>query len=175
MLVLQACALVLYPIKFIDGKMLQTYHEFNWGYGLGWGATIFMLGGGILLCLRTDIFPKIPVSRYGWNVALGAKRGAAVTPDVALGEEVAWPTSNSLHWLPLVLVFFPAWAPFQSKQAAPGEEHKADTQLWRPLEGAYRAKLAGAAEVQGQRCNELCRPELPRILMVFLLSHFNRH
>lgn len=54
--VLQACALVLYPIKFIDGKVLQTYHEFNWGYGLGWGATIFMLGGGILLCLRTDMY-----------------------------------------------------------------------------------------------------------------------
>ncbi|KAF6728802.1 Transmembrane protein 47 [Oryzias melastigma] len=55
-LVLQACALVLYPIKFIDGTVLQTYHEFNWGYGLGWGATIFMLGGGILFCLRTDIY-----------------------------------------------------------------------------------------------------------------------
>ncbi|XP_060910716.1 transmembrane protein 47-like [Labrus mixtus] len=54
--VLQACALVLYPIKFIDGTVLQTYHEFNWGYGLGWGATIFMLGAGILFCLRTDIY-----------------------------------------------------------------------------------------------------------------------
>ncbi|KAM6970286.1 transmembrane protein 47-like [Aplochiton taeniatus] len=54
--VLQACALVLYPIKFIDGTVLQTYHEFNWGYGLGWGATIFMLGGGILFCLRTDMY-----------------------------------------------------------------------------------------------------------------------
>ncbi|CAL8303381.1 unnamed protein product [Gadus morhua 'NCC'] len=54
--VLQACALVLYPIKFIDGNVLQTYHEFNWGYGLGWGATIFMLGGGILFCMRTDIY-----------------------------------------------------------------------------------------------------------------------
>ncbi|XP_062341891.1 transmembrane protein 47-like [Osmerus eperlanus] len=54
--VLQACALVLYPIKFIDGAVLQTYHEFNWGYGLGWGATIFMLGGGILFCLRTDMY-----------------------------------------------------------------------------------------------------------------------
>lgn len=54
--VLQACALVLFPIKFIDGTVLQTYHEFNWGYGLGWGATIFMLGGGILFCLRTDIY-----------------------------------------------------------------------------------------------------------------------
>ncbi|KAI1898629.1 hypothetical protein AGOR_G00074350 [Albula goreensis] len=54
--VLQSCALVLYPIKFIDGTVLQTYHEFNWGYGLGWGATIFMLGGGILFCLRTDMY-----------------------------------------------------------------------------------------------------------------------
>uniref|UniRef100_A0A3P8X1B8 Transmembrane protein 47 n=1 Tax=Cynoglossus semilaevis TaxID=244447 RepID=A0A3P8X1B8_CYNSE len=54
--VLQACALVLFPIKFIDGTVLQTYHEFNWGYGLGWGATIFMLGAGILFCLRTDIY-----------------------------------------------------------------------------------------------------------------------
>ncbi|XP_076025164.1 transmembrane protein 47-like [Genypterus blacodes] len=53
---LQAWALVLYPIKFIDGTLLQTYHEFNWGYGLGWGSTIFMLGGGILFCLRTDIY-----------------------------------------------------------------------------------------------------------------------
>uniref|UniRef100_A0A1A8EI87 Transmembrane protein 47 n=3 Tax=Nothobranchius TaxID=28779 RepID=A0A1A8EI87_9TELE len=54
--VLQACALVLYPIKFIDGNVLHVYHEFNWGYGLGWGATVFMLGGGILFCLRTDIY-----------------------------------------------------------------------------------------------------------------------
>ncbi|KAG7484739.1 hypothetical protein MATL_G00053300 [Megalops atlanticus] len=54
--VIQACALVLYPIKFIDSTVLQTYHEFNWGYGLGWGATIFMLGGGVLLCLRTDMY-----------------------------------------------------------------------------------------------------------------------
>lgn len=64
--VLQACALVLYPIKFIDGTVLQTYHEFNWGYGLGWGATIFMLGGGILFCLRTDLYED---SMY-WNVTL---------------------------------------------------------------------------------------------------------
>ncbi|KAM9440351.1 transmembrane protein 47-like [Clarias gariepinus] len=54
--VLQMCALVLYPIKFMEFRTLQTYHEFNWGYGLGWGATIFMLGGGILLCLRTDVY-----------------------------------------------------------------------------------------------------------------------
>ncbi|KAL4659697.1 hypothetical protein GN956_G80 [Arapaima gigas] len=54
--VLQACALVLYPIKFIDGKVLQTYHEFNWGYGLGWGSTIFMLGGAILFCIRVGMY-----------------------------------------------------------------------------------------------------------------------
>ncbi|KAL4622937.1 transmembrane protein 47-like [Arapaima gigas] len=54
--VLQACALILYPIKFIDDTVLQVYHEFNWGYGVGWGATIFMLGGGILFCLRTDMY-----------------------------------------------------------------------------------------------------------------------
>nr|XP_033801343.1 transmembrane protein 47-like [Geotrypetes seraphini] len=54
--VLQVCALILYPIKFIDSYMLKTYHEFNWGYGLGWGAAIFMLGGAILFCLRTDLY-----------------------------------------------------------------------------------------------------------------------
>lgn len=52
--VLQACALVLYPIKFIDGTVLHSYHEFNWGYGVGWGAAIFTLGAGVLFCLRTD-------------------------------------------------------------------------------------------------------------------------
>ncbi|XP_038604275.1 transmembrane protein 47-like [Tachyglossus aculeatus] len=54
--VLQVCALILYPIKFIDSSMLKSYHEFNWGYGLGWGSAIFMLGGAILYCLRTDIY-----------------------------------------------------------------------------------------------------------------------
>ncbi|XP_029463049.1 transmembrane protein 47-like [Rhinatrema bivittatum] len=54
--VLQVCALILYPIKFIDSSMLKTYHEFSWGYGLAWGAAIFMLGGAILFCLRTDLY-----------------------------------------------------------------------------------------------------------------------
>uniref|UniRef100_A0A8C8SS50 Transmembrane protein 47 n=1 Tax=Pelusios castaneus TaxID=367368 RepID=A0A8C8SS50_9SAUR len=54
--VLQVCALILYPIKFIDSSMLKSYHEFNWGYGLGWGSTIFMLGAAILFCLRTDVY-----------------------------------------------------------------------------------------------------------------------
>uniref|UniRef100_A0A8D0HNR5 Transmembrane protein 47 n=1 Tax=Sphenodon punctatus TaxID=8508 RepID=A0A8D0HNR5_SPHPU len=54
--VLQVCALILYPIKFIDSSMLKSYHEFNWGYGLGWGSAIFMLGAAILYCLRTDVY-----------------------------------------------------------------------------------------------------------------------
>ncbi|KAG8144490.1 hypothetical protein E2320_012994 [Naja naja] len=54
--VLQICALILYPIKFIDSSPLRSYHEFNWGYGLGWGSAIFMLGAAILYCLRTDAY-----------------------------------------------------------------------------------------------------------------------
>uniref|UniRef100_A0ACB8FX05 Uncharacterized protein n=1 Tax=Sphaerodactylus townsendi TaxID=933632 RepID=A0ACB8FX05_9SAUR len=54
--VLQVCALILYPIKFIDSSLLKSYHEFNWGYGLGWGSAIFMLGAAILYCLRTDVY-----------------------------------------------------------------------------------------------------------------------
>ncbi|XP_063169519.1 transmembrane protein 47-like [Candoia aspera] len=54
--VLQICALILYPIKFIDSSLLRSYHEFNWGYGLGWGSAIFMLGAAILSCLRIDAY-----------------------------------------------------------------------------------------------------------------------
>ncbi|KAG8451900.1 hypothetical protein GDO86_003915 [Hymenochirus boettgeri] len=50
--VLQVCGLVLYPIKFIETVTLKIYHEFNWGYGLAWGATIFSFGGAILYCLN---------------------------------------------------------------------------------------------------------------------------
>lgn len=50
--VLQACSLVLYPIKFIETVSLRVYHEFNWGYGLAWGATIFSFGGAVLYCLN---------------------------------------------------------------------------------------------------------------------------
>ncbi|CAB1314328.1 unnamed protein product, partial [Coregonus sp. 'balchen'] len=50
--VLQVCSLVLYPIKFIETVSLRIYHEFNWGYGLAWGATIFSFGGAILYCLN---------------------------------------------------------------------------------------------------------------------------
>nr|XP_025952601.1 uncharacterized protein LOC112981292 [Dromaius novaehollandiae] len=51
-IVLQVCSLVLYPIKFIETVSLKIYHEFNWGYGLAWGATIFSFGGAILYCLN---------------------------------------------------------------------------------------------------------------------------
>ncbi|XP_006005903.1 transmembrane protein 47 isoform X1 [Latimeria chalumnae] len=50
--VLQVCSLVLYPIKFIESLRQRIYHEFNWGYGLAWGATIFSFGGAILYCLN---------------------------------------------------------------------------------------------------------------------------
>ncbi|KAG9270132.1 transmembrane protein 47 [Astyanax mexicanus] len=50
--VLQACSLVLYPIKFIETINLRMYHEFNWGYGLAWGSTIFSFGGAVLYCLN---------------------------------------------------------------------------------------------------------------------------
>lgn len=50
--VLQACSLVLFPIKFIETISLRIYHEFNWGYGLAWGATIFSFGAAILYCLN---------------------------------------------------------------------------------------------------------------------------
>ncbi|XP_007902244.1 transmembrane protein 47 isoform X1 [Callorhinchus milii] len=50
--VLQVCGLVLYPIKFVETATMQTYHEFNWGYGIAWGATIFAFGGAILYCLN---------------------------------------------------------------------------------------------------------------------------
>ncbi|XP_077463406.1 transmembrane protein 47 [Stigmatopora argus] len=51
--VLQTCSLVLFPIKFIEAVTLRVYHEFNWGYGLGWGSTIFSFGGAILYCLNS--------------------------------------------------------------------------------------------------------------------------
>ncbi|CAL8309934.1 unnamed protein product [Lota lota] len=50
--VVQVCSLVLFPIKFIETVSLRVYHEFNWGYGLAWGSTIFSFGGAILYCLN---------------------------------------------------------------------------------------------------------------------------
>ncbi|XP_034035781.1 transmembrane protein 47 [Thalassophryne amazonica] len=50
--VLQVCSLVLFPIKFIETASMKVYHEFNWGYGLAWGSTIFSFGGALLYCLN---------------------------------------------------------------------------------------------------------------------------
>ncbi|KAM8888467.1 transmembrane protein 47 [Synchiropus picturatus] len=50
--VMQMCSLVLFPIKFIETVTLTVYHEFNWGYGLAWGSTIFSFGGGLLYCMH---------------------------------------------------------------------------------------------------------------------------
>ncbi|CAL8253401.1 unnamed protein product [Merluccius merluccius] len=50
--VVQVCSLVLFPMKFIETVSLRVYHEFNWGYGLAWGSTIFSFGGAILYCLN---------------------------------------------------------------------------------------------------------------------------
>ncbi|XP_032832707.1 transmembrane protein 47-like [Petromyzon marinus] len=51
--VLQVCALVLYPIKFLEAPaQSSTYYEFNWGYGVAWGAVIFMIGAGVLYCIN---------------------------------------------------------------------------------------------------------------------------
>ncbi|XP_014071344.1 transmembrane protein 47 [Salmo salar] len=50
--VLHVCSLILYPVKFIETVSLRIYHEFNWGYGLACGATIFSFGGAILYCLN---------------------------------------------------------------------------------------------------------------------------
>nr|XP_020452439.1 transmembrane protein 47 [Monopterus albus] len=50
--VLQVCSLVLFPIKFIETVSMRVYHEFNWGYGLAWGSTIFSFGSAILYCLN---------------------------------------------------------------------------------------------------------------------------
>lgn len=55
---LQACSLVLYPIKFIESINLRIYHEFNWGYGLAWGGTIFSFGGGVLYCLNPKSYEE---------------------------------------------------------------------------------------------------------------------
>ncbi|KAJ7993529.1 hypothetical protein DPEC_G00273350 [Dallia pectoralis] len=50
--VLQVCSLILFPVKFIETVSLRIYHEFNWGYGLAWGGTIFSFGGAILYSLN---------------------------------------------------------------------------------------------------------------------------
>lgn len=47
-------ALIVYPVMFwedLENKVKQGGHkwQFDWAYGLGWGAVVFLLGAGILL------------------------------------------------------------------------------------------------------------------------------
>ncbi|XP_056395572.1 transmembrane protein 47-like isoform X2 [Hyla sarda] len=55
---LQISALLLFSLKFLAGKYLPPSSQFSWGYGLAWGSCIFMLGGVVLSCLRTDLIKE---------------------------------------------------------------------------------------------------------------------
>uniref|UniRef100_A0A8C4WD70 Transmembrane protein 47 n=1 Tax=Gopherus evgoodei TaxID=1825980 RepID=A0A8C4WD70_9SAUR len=62
--VLQVCALILYPIKFIDSSMLKSYHEFNWGYGLaGDPLSSCWVQPSCTACAWT--FTRTPTTRVG--------------------------------------------------------------------------------------------------------------
>lgn len=52
---LQISALLLFSLKFLSAKFLPPSSQFSWGYGLAWGSCIFMLGGVVISCLRTDL------------------------------------------------------------------------------------------------------------------------
>ncbi|XP_073493850.1 transmembrane protein 47-like [Phyllobates terribilis] len=52
---LQISALILFSLKFRAAKFLLPDSQFSWGYGLAWGSCIFMLGGVVISCLRTDV------------------------------------------------------------------------------------------------------------------------
>ncbi|KAI7805395.1 p53 apoptosis effector related to PMP-22 [Triplophysa rosa] len=47
--IVQIIALIIYPIKFNE-LIYEGYYDYTWAYGFGWGATILMLGCGILFC-----------------------------------------------------------------------------------------------------------------------------
>ncbi|XDV50902.1 hypothetical protein PO909_019888, partial [Leuciscus waleckii] len=47
--IVQIIALVIYPVKFNE-IIYEGYYNYTWAYGFGWGATILMLGCGILFC-----------------------------------------------------------------------------------------------------------------------------
>lgn len=47
--IVQIIALIIYPIKFNE-EIYEGYYDYTWAYGFGWGATILMLGCGILFC-----------------------------------------------------------------------------------------------------------------------------
>ncbi|KAM3910532.1 transmembrane protein 47-like [Leptodactylus fuscus] len=52
---LQISGLLLFSLKFMAAKYFLPSSQFSWGYGLAWGSCIFMLGGVVISCLRTDL------------------------------------------------------------------------------------------------------------------------
>ncbi|XP_053554894.1 transmembrane protein 47-like [Bombina bombina] len=52
---LQVSTLMLFPLWFLPEPSMPRSSQFGWGYGVGWGSCIFMIGGIVLSCLRTDI------------------------------------------------------------------------------------------------------------------------
>uniref|UniRef100_A0A8C4QIR8 P53 apoptosis effector related to pmp22 n=1 Tax=Eptatretus burgeri TaxID=7764 RepID=A0A8C4QIR8_EPTBU len=51
---LQLTALILYAVRFVHETVLHTYHEFAWGYGIGWGSTIFLIGAAVFFFLKSQ-------------------------------------------------------------------------------------------------------------------------
>ncbi|KAL7890416.1 hypothetical protein AOLI_G00026740 [Acnodon oligacanthus] len=47
--ILQIIALIIYPVKFNE-LIFEGHYDYTWAYGFGWGATILMLGCGVLFC-----------------------------------------------------------------------------------------------------------------------------
>lgn len=47
--IIQIIALIIYPVKFNE-LIYEGYYDYTWAYGFGWGATVLMLGCGILFC-----------------------------------------------------------------------------------------------------------------------------
>ncbi|KAJ8416045.1 hypothetical protein AAFF_G00380670 [Aldrovandia affinis] len=47
--VLQIIALIIYPVKFNE-MIYEGQYYYTWAYGFGWGATVLMIGCGVLFC-----------------------------------------------------------------------------------------------------------------------------
>ncbi|KAK7140723.1 hypothetical protein R3I94_013108 [Phoxinus phoxinus] len=47
--ILQIIALIIYPVKFNE-LIYEGYYNYTWAYGFGWGATLLMLGCGVIFC-----------------------------------------------------------------------------------------------------------------------------
>lgn len=47
--ILQFIALIIYPVKFNE-LIYEGQYYYTWAYGFGWGATVLMIGCGILFC-----------------------------------------------------------------------------------------------------------------------------